>query len=440
MRIFSIIFAFIYFLCGTDVSARAETRTWTDVTGQHQVDADFVKLRNGSVELRKTDGAIVILPLKKLSAGDQQFVRKMQRLKTRKAVGESAIRKALEKRITINFNNTPLRQALDDIEKEAGIEIYLDNRNLQELGLGADSPITAAYEDDRLENVLANTLKDLDRMASWDIFNDVVRITTQETLAETLRVTVYRITRPMLDRRGRVDSDTLIGQIQTIVEPASWDEMGGEGAVSPYRGHLVIVQTHKIHDEIAKAFRANLKAVSSSNKKPLPNSAINLRNPRASVDLLFEEELLHKAITMIGEKAKTQIDVDWNAIEELGVNRNSPVSMNIRGLPPASALSLVLHQIDPDLTWTWKNNRCLITTREVAAENMIVMTHQFRKPVNDSFIELITTTIEPESWDDMGGDGMVTVDNTNHLVRISQLLEVHAKIEKLFADLKALDR
>ena len=153
MRIFSIIFAFIYFLCGTDVSARAETRTWTDVTGQHQVDADLIRLRNGSVELRKTDGAIVMLPLKKLSAGDQQFVRKMQRLKTRKAVGESAIRKALEKRITINFNNTPLRQALDDIEKEAGIEIYLDNRNLQELGLGADSPITAAYEDDRLENV-----------------------------------------------------------------------------------------------------------------------------------------------------------------------------------------------------------------------------------------------------------------------------------------------
>jgi len=437
MRLSSIIFAFIYIFCGTDVSGRAEARTWTDVTGQHQVDADFVKLRNGSVELRKTDGAILILPLKKLSAGDQRFVRKMKRMNTRKAVGEPAIRKALEKRITIHFNNTPLRQALDDIEKEAGIEIYLDNQSLNELGISSRSVITAAYEDDRLEDVLTNTLKDLDRMASWDIFNDVVRITTQETLAETLRVIVYRITRPMRDRRGRVDSDTLIGQIQTIVEPASWDEMGGGGAASPYRGHLVIAQTHKIHDKIAKAFDKNLKAVSSSNKKPLPNSAINLR---ASVDLLFEEELLHKAITMIGEKANAQIDVDWNAIQTIGVNRNTPVSINIRGVPPSSALGLVLDQVDPQLTWTWKNKKCLITTKEVAAENMIVMTHQFREPVNDSFIELIKTTIEPESWDELGGHGVVTVDNTNHLVRISQLLEVHAKIEKLFADLKAVDR
>ena len=52
----------------------AEMRTWTDSTGQHQTEAEFVECRDGQVQLRKADGQIVILSLDKLSAADRSFV------------------------------------------------------------------------------------------------------------------------------------------------------------------------------------------------------------------------------------------------------------------------------------------------------------------------------------------------------------------------------
>jgi Tol biopolymer transport system component len=53
----------------------AAGRTWTDSTGTHHVDAEFVKLDNDIVRLKKGDGTIIKIPLDKLSAQDKEFVR-----------------------------------------------------------------------------------------------------------------------------------------------------------------------------------------------------------------------------------------------------------------------------------------------------------------------------------------------------------------------------
>ncbi len=58
-------------------SAHAEMRTWSDSTGQHQIEAEFVELKDGAVELRKADGNRTKIPLSKLSEADQAFVRSL---------------------------------------------------------------------------------------------------------------------------------------------------------------------------------------------------------------------------------------------------------------------------------------------------------------------------------------------------------------------------
>ena len=55
----------------------AEVRTWTDITGQHRIQAEYLDFRQGTVQLRKSDGQIIWAPLDKLSLADQEYVRRL---------------------------------------------------------------------------------------------------------------------------------------------------------------------------------------------------------------------------------------------------------------------------------------------------------------------------------------------------------------------------
>lgn len=56
----------------------------------------------------------------------------------------------------------------------------------------------------------------------------------------------------------------------------------------------------------------------------------------------------------------------------------------------------------------------------------------------DSLIELITTTVDPDSWDDVGGGGSINEYSTNHVLVIRQTQEVHEEIRDLLEQLRRL--
>lgn len=53
----------------------ADARIWTDSTGRHKTDADFVELKDGVVRLKKANGKIVFIPIERLSKADREFVK-----------------------------------------------------------------------------------------------------------------------------------------------------------------------------------------------------------------------------------------------------------------------------------------------------------------------------------------------------------------------------
>lgn len=53
-------------------------RTWTDASGKFTVEAELASFKDGKVRLRRADGKEMTLPIGKLSADDQKFVRKHQ--------------------------------------------------------------------------------------------------------------------------------------------------------------------------------------------------------------------------------------------------------------------------------------------------------------------------------------------------------------------------
>jgi len=52
----------------------ATARKWTDATGEHTVDAEFVELKDGIVRLKTGNGKIIGVPLEKLSAVDREYL------------------------------------------------------------------------------------------------------------------------------------------------------------------------------------------------------------------------------------------------------------------------------------------------------------------------------------------------------------------------------
>jgi hypothetical protein len=56
----------------------APLRTWTDTTGKFRVEAELIGVADGKVQLKKQDGAVIGVPLDKLSKEDQEFLAGMK--------------------------------------------------------------------------------------------------------------------------------------------------------------------------------------------------------------------------------------------------------------------------------------------------------------------------------------------------------------------------
>ncbi|TWU42961.1 hypothetical protein Q31b_19950 [Novipirellula aureliae] len=57
---------------------KSESRTWSDATGRFKTDAVFLSAADGTVNLRRSDGRTLSVPLEKLSEADQAFVKQLE--------------------------------------------------------------------------------------------------------------------------------------------------------------------------------------------------------------------------------------------------------------------------------------------------------------------------------------------------------------------------
>lgn len=59
-----------------DSSQSSTLRSWSDNTGKHRIEAEFVSVADGRIKLRKPTGEIISLPLERLSEQDRAWVQK----------------------------------------------------------------------------------------------------------------------------------------------------------------------------------------------------------------------------------------------------------------------------------------------------------------------------------------------------------------------------
>jgi len=60
-----------------DSTSDSPVREWSDATGKYHVNAELMGVKDGKVQLKKSDGEVISIPLAKLSAQDQDALKKL---------------------------------------------------------------------------------------------------------------------------------------------------------------------------------------------------------------------------------------------------------------------------------------------------------------------------------------------------------------------------
>jgi hypothetical protein len=131
----------------------------------------------------------------------------------------------------------------------------------------------------------------------------------------------------------------------------------------------------------------------------------------------FVETPLQDIIDFLKNFHGVEIQLDKKALDEAGVGTDTPITKNLKGISLRSALRLVLSELE--LTYMIRGGVLLITTQEQADSRLYTVIYEVADLVTcrddmdrlwddyDTLVDLITSTVVPTTWDEVGGAGSI---------------------------------
>lgn len=183
----------------------------------------------------------------------------LQTLNKEPARTEARIEQCLQDPINVNFKEAPLRKVLEDLRAWKNINVFVDQRALDEEGISLDRPVTIALEQVSLRSALNLMLGQANLAAR--VQEGVVVITTVRAARGPLVPKVYAVA-DLVARRKRKKGDTckqaamspqeLVQLIEASVAPTSWLATGGPCSIQyfPRKKALVVSQDAAAHEQI----------------------------------------------------------------------------------------------------------------------------------------------------------------------------------------------
>lgn len=153
----------------------------------------------------------------------------------------------LNQRITVDWVDVPLGDAMEDLQEQLGIRIVLDEPSLADEGLSSDEPVTVTLKDLPLK-ILLKTPAIAGLQVHLIPRRGHLELTTQLSADEVLFTAVYHVGDIC---PGDYECEQLISTLQNETE-GPWEEIEGVGGVIKFPHHklLVIEQTVGNHLEV----------------------------------------------------------------------------------------------------------------------------------------------------------------------------------------------
>lgn len=162
------------------------------------------------------------------------------------------------------------------------------------------------------------------------------------------------------------------------------------------------------------------------------------------LDFSAEEEPLEQALQRIAEKVGVAIDLDRHRLGELNLKGDSPVSIQLKDVRAESLLRNLLRPLK--MVPVARAGHVIVTSEEGEEDHFqttryyplrdLMIDGEGQFDDGDSIIDMLTTSLVPESWEELGGPA--TVYPFEGGLSISRSHPMHQAIEQLFAALREI--
>ncbi|HUY91804.1 MAG TPA: hypothetical protein VMV10_23885 [Pirellulales bacterium] len=349
-------------------------------------------------------------------------------------------------KVSIDAEGQPLNAVCQRVAGQAGLAVFFDLASLSDAGVTVNTPCTLHAVELTLATALHLLLGEFD--LTWAVRNETLVVTSREAAENMLASRYFAVADLCAPRPGiAAGCEEELAEIITMsVAPSTWDGVGGPGALQPLPRVLLVSQTEEVLDDIE-----NLLERMRAAKRGDAEAARGAVGWRAKIEsalarpaaLHVTDEPLDAVAETLRDRYAVPIVFDQKALTDSGLGADTPVSLAVDGVSLRSLLNLLLDPLD--LSWTFRHESLLITTK-IELENMmdieiydvaeVAPAMNDRSAPPDPLAEIITETIEPTTWDVVGGPGSIAVFGPWLIV--AQSRPAQENIVQLLDDLRSL--
>lgn len=155
---------------------------------------------------------------------------------------------------------------------------------------------------------------------------------------------------------------------------------------------------------------------------------------RATVD--FSDSSLREVLDWLRDEQGLVVLLEKNALAEKGILLSDPIADQLNDAP----IYLLLNRLRSlGLDWYFENEILHITTTEIAEEQLQLQSYNIGDLFDagydeDSLTDAVTTTVKPESWQEIGGLGVY--QTLGDVVFVRQTGDIQRQVQGLFTALR----
>ena len=370
---------------------------------------------------------------------------------------DAEITEALTRTVDCEFVDTPLKDAIDFVAEHLGYPVFIDEQSLAEVGLGVDETVNLSVKNFQLEHLLTQMLSQLG--ITHMVIDGNVKITTLEGAESNLQTCIYPV--GDLFPSSPASHDAVMALLTSVVEPDSWEDVGGAGTIDSLNSSLVISQNYHVHQQLEHlldVLRELRDDTSSRTELPVFYGSDVASNKHAIRDaLLHEIRLPESQMTLnqfagyLSEVTKENVLLDQRRLEDIGLSVMETARFQT-GLSNMSARS-ALDSLGGGLGWQIHAGAVVITSAErveslldtrVYPVPQLISGNRKKSPGNaidlDQLVEVIMRNVAPDSWEEVGGAGTIFRIMEPPAMVIVQDEKNHAQIVSLLSTLKGISR
>jgi hypothetical protein len=246
-----------------------------------------------------------------------------------------------------------------------------------------------------------------------------------------------------------------------VVRYESWDEVGGNASIGAGAyGCLTISQTTKAFDEIDEFLAAYRKVLAQYREdgKAVHTKAMAVDEARhgklrsilkeKAKPAEFKKMALVDVVDALAHFNKVRIQINHRSLETVGIGSDLPITAVLEDEPLGAALRRMLKP--HKLTWALQDEVILITTPEEEESKTVVKVYPIGDLVDreddldvnarrgrcDALVDMVLERVDPDSWEDVGGMGMIKMPLHSVLV-VAQREEIHDQLAALLAKVRS---